>query len=85
MKVPLLHECPQPKSFVLDSNSYIVQSTQDFSRWCFVPVLLITLKEQGCILVVFFEENPSFFLNLSNAIHIEAGDSGGVFCYQKQS
>lgn len=81
-KVLLLHECPHPNSFVLDGNSYTVESIQDFSRWCFIPVLLITFKEQG-ILVMFFEENPSFFLNLLNAIHFQAGDSGGIICYQK--
>lgn len=34
---------------------------------------------------MFFQKNPSFFLNLSNVIHMEAGDLGGVIYYQKKS
>lgn len=66
-------KCQSPRSVFITSaltqtlSFWIViptQSTQDLSRWCFTPVLLIALEEQGSILTVFAEEKQILLFSL---------------------
>lgn len=66
-------KCQSPRSVFITSaltqtlSFWIViptQSTQDLSRWCFTPVLLIALEEQESILTVFAEEKQILLFSL---------------------